>query len=174
MSLLTIDEATKYIEEQLDKAKEMFASVPVNFKYEVVSNYNDTDEGEELVTMFGTVAITAAEEQLNEIIFLSLDADVLYSSTKNAAVIDSDTLEDRREVFFERLLDIRDRLATAEDVGACIREINEEIDQKLQDEYNAMLEKLNASSKNNLKMALIATGVMLGIALICILINLIF
>ncbi|MBQ9084325.1 MAG: hypothetical protein IJY24_01585 [Clostridia bacterium] len=174
MALLTIAEAEKYIESRLDGAKKMLDGIPVKLNCEVVKNYNDTEDGEELVTMFGSISITAEQPELNEILFLSLEADVLASSVTNECVVDPDTLEERSEALLDRLEQVSLRLRAAEDIGACIRELNAEIDQELMDEYNDMLEKLNASSKSNLKVALIATGVLLGIALICILINLIF
>ena len=174
MALLNIDEARAYLEKEMEGVKNMFEGLPVTVRCEVSSTYNDTEEGNELVYMFGAISISTDQLDENEILFLSLNADVLYSKSNDLAVVDSDVLDDNRDALLARLVDIKERLAASKDVSATVREINGEIDKQLQDEYTEMLERLNASSKHNLKVALIATGVMLGIALVCILINLIF
>ena len=174
MSFININEAKVYLENEIEKAKGMFENLPVTVRGDVSTTYNDTESGEELISMFGAVSISTEELEENEILFLSLDAEVIYSPSTDTAVVDTALLDERRDELFEKLGEIRTRLEGAENASATIRELNKEIDEQLQAQYQQMLEKLNASSKSNLKFALICTAALLVVAAICIVINLIF
>ncbi len=174
MAFISIEEARAYLDNEMKKAEAMFENLPVTVRCDVSTTYNDTEQGEELISMFGAVAISTDELEENETLFLSLDADVIYSPSTDTAVVDTDTLDQRRDELFGRLLDIRTRLEGSDNVSATIKEINKEFDEQLQKEYEEMLEGLNASSKSNLKFALACTAVLLVVAVICIVINAIF
>ena len=174
MAFISINEAKAYLENEIEKAKGMFEGLPVTVKGDVSTTYNDTEVGEELISMFGAVSISTEELEESEIVFLSLDAEVIYSPSTDTAVVDSTLLDERRDDFVARLAEIKTRLEGSDNVSATIRELNKEMDEQLQKEYEEMLEKLNASSKSNLKFALICAGALLAVAAICILINLIF
>lgn len=174
MAFISINEAKVYLENEIKKAEGMFESLPVSVKGDVSTTYNDTEAGEELIAMFGAVSISTEELEENEIVFLSLDAEVIYSPSTDTAVVDTTLLDERRDEFFARLSEIRTRLEGSDNVSATIRELNKEMDEQLQKEYEEMLEKLNASSRSNLKFALICTAALLLVAAICIAINLIF
>lgn len=127
------------------------------------------EETDRTAYMFGVVMIGTEGMADGDRIYLSLEGEIDINDEVNEEKLNSDAA-----AFRERLEGICARLAAADDKGAEILAIGGEMDRELDERYQAELDRLNATTKSNLRVALTAAGVLVAVAVICILIGVLF
>lgn len=127
------------------------------------------EETDRTAYMFGVVMIGTEGMADGDRIYLSLEGEIDINDVVNEEKLASDAA-----AFRERIEGIAARLAAADDKGAEILAIGGEMDRELDERYQAELDRLNATTKSNLRVALTAAGVLVAVAAICILIGVLF
>ena len=165
---MTIIEARARLEEEMRHAEEMLSGIDgVICEARVEETSHTDDNGEESVAfLFGAVMLCAEGAQDKDKMYLSVNTEIDIDGN-----VDEDKLDVEASALRARLAPMRERLIAAEDKAAEIEAIGKEIDAELDERYRAEVERLNASTKNNLKVAIMGCAVMAIIALVCILIE---
>lgn len=157
---MTIAELKNRILEELSHADELLSAIE---GIEYTAKLEETDRS---AYMFGVVMIGTEGMKDEDRVYLSLEGDIDIND-----VVDGEKLEADARDFRERLEKIAARLSSAEDKGAEILAIGAEIDKELDEKYQAELDRLNAVTKSNLKVALGAAAVLVIVAAVCIIIG---
>ena len=124
------------------------------------------EETDRSAYMFGVVMIGTEGMEDGDKVFLSLEGEIDIND-----VVDGEKFNKDAASFRERISAICERLSSAEDKAAEIIAIGKEIDKELDDRYQAEIDRPNASTKSNLTVALMAAGVLIVVAAICIIIG---
>ncbi len=160
---MTIEGLRNKIKEELSHAEELLRNID-GIVYSAT-----LEETDRTAYMFGVVMIGTEGMADGDKIYLSLEGEIDINDVVNEEKLAADAT-----AFRERIEGICARLAAAEDKGAEILAIGGEMDRELDERYQAELDRLNATTKSNLRVALTAAGVLVAVAAICILIGVLF
>lgn len=163
---MTIENAKKLIESELVAAAELFRDTAIVTDYCVEDTKNETDEGAETVDLFGVISLRTQGGDESGALFVPLNAEL-----DSYGEVDEARLNESISGFRAKMEDYCKRLKEAPNVNEAMAELNREIDEELDRNYREQLARLDAATKKNLKIAIIATVALLAVAAVCFLIK---
>lgn len=167
---MTINEAKIRLDEEMKYADSLLSDIDGIKYYARVDETTRDDDGEvRTVFLFGAIMLATPEMEDEDRVYLSLDAEIDINDNIDTATFEADAAKLRA-----RLEKIRERLLSAEDKAAEIAAIGKDIDREIDEEYRAEIERLNASTKHNLKVAMMGAALLLVVAAVCILVKILF
>ena len=157
---MTLDEFRIELEGEMKWACSLLAEIEgIEYSAEVESNGS---------YLFGVVMLANPGMSEDEKIYISLEADMDIDNN-----VDSEDFERSRAAFRTRIAGICDTLSSVNDPASALVGIAKEIDAELDKQYQAELAKIERETKDRIRIALMATAVLLTVAAIAILIRLI-
>ena len=157
---MTISEFEARLNEEMEWAGSLLSKIEgIEYSAEVESNGS---------YLFGVVMLANPGMSEEEKIYISLEADMDIDNN-----VDSEDFERSRAAFRTRIAGICDTLSSVDDPASALVGIAKEIDAELDKQYQAELAKIERETKDRIRIALMATAVLLTVAAIAILIRLI-
>ena len=164
---MTANEAKIRIENELKAMAESFGAASPFVKYNVDVEVNVIEGAEDDITsVFGSLSVGAPDSTDDDRLYLPLDTELDDNDN-----INEESLEEEIAQFKEKAEGIRDRILASDDYAAEVKDIISDFDRKMDEMYQAELEKLNRVARRNLIIASIAAGIASVAAIIILVIG---
>lgn len=156
---MTLDEFRIELEGEMKWAGSLLAGIEgIEYSAEVESNGS---------YLFGVVMLANPGMAEDEKIYISLEADMDIDNN-----VDRDSYEKAKAAFRTRIGGICDTLSSVNDPASAVVGIAKEIDAELDAEYQAELAKIERETKDRIRIALMATALLLVVAAAAIVVRL--
>ncbi len=160
---MTLLEAREKAEAALKAAEDALKGTGAQVLAELEVAENDLGDGEsEALLILGTVALTTEELTEEDTYYISFEAKVTEGE------VDEAELEGAIDEFLAKANNVADRLNAGTGATEVIKELDREVDEKLEAEYNEAVDAAHRAIKRDIKIAIIAIAVLLVVAVACI------
>ena len=160
---MTLLEARERASAALKAAEDILKDSGANILTELEVAENDLGDGNsEALLVLGTVALTAEGLEEDDTYYISFETNV------NEGKVDEAQLEGAIEAFLATTSEVAARFNEGADAAEVIKELDREVDERLEAEYKAAIEAAHNATKRDIKMAIIAIAVLAVVAIICI------
>ena len=167
---MNITESKKRIEEELLSAKEALEALGVKAEHSIeVEALSDSSNGSPLGCIYGALVVGINLVSEDNCLFFPLDVEF-----EDECGPDESALDEKIAYFKEKVAMLLSRLSEDGNTAEIILSVGEELYKERDLEYQAEIKNLNKSVSSNLKTALFASGAMLIIAALCLLIGKLF
>lgn len=146
----------------LKNAEDILAGYGVKSTAELEVAENDLGEGEsEALLVLGTIAISTEELTDEDIYYISFEAKV------NDGEVDDAELEGAIAEFLDKVNAVANRLNMGPDATTVIKELDREVDERIEAEYMEAVEAAHKAVKRDMKVVIFAIVVLLIVAVAC-------
>lgn len=160
---MTLLEARETAEAALKSAEEILKDTGANVLTALEVAENDLGDGNsEALLVLGTVSLTTEELSEEDTYYISFEANV------SDGEVNADELNDAIDAFITNATYVASRFNEGTSATEVIRELDREVDERLEAEYNEAVEAAHRATKRDIKMAIIAIAVLLVVAVACI------
>ena len=164
---MKLSEIKEIFESELGAAKERLEAVGLTVVSSLECEKNELEGGEsEVTSLLASLEISAPGITEEDLLYLCLSEDPGENGEFDEAATDADVESFRADVEL-----LAARAAATEDKAEAVRAICHEIDRRIDEQYQAELDRMNAAVKKNLKIAIGAAVALLAVALVCLLIK---
>lgn len=163
---MTISEAKEKIQSRMDAAKAQLDGLGVKLEDEIQQTTNDTPDGPETVFLFGALAIYTDGTEDDDTLLLPIEAEL----DGEGGVVEA-SLDGEMARFDKKIQSVKERLSSAADATAAVKELSHEIDDEIEKRYQEKLARMNAVMKRNIRTALIAAAALAVIAVVFVIIG---
>ena len=163
---MKVNEAKERIEVALRAAETALSGLGANISSELEVTGNELDGGEvDVLMLLGSLAISADGLTENDTYYDSIDVKVTDDEVNDAL------LENAISAFTERVVNIKMKLAAAENVAEAIKAMGQAVDRELETKYREEMEREHKAVKRDLKIAIFATAALLLVGLAFVIIS---
>ena len=164
---MKLNELKEIFDKELGAAKEKLEALGLTALPTVEVQENALEGGEsEVVSVLATLAVSAEGLSEEDLLYICMSED-----PDEAGEFDGERCEEDVRDFRAHVELLAERAGSTENKAEAVRAVCREIDREVAEKYQAELDKMNASVKKNLKIAIVATVALLAVAAVCIVIK---